>query len=256
MSARRSRCSVQCGAIAAAAVLLAGVGATADEIEGPPAGVRTFLSPMFGWDRDELTVPGGPMGRTTQVTDTAPEYGLFAMVSHPNLVVNNFTFFTRVNEADVWGDFLFANYYADADAPATLNLGAGYLYHRIQPDSEDITVQVPMVKAGPRVRWPALHLTLNPYVGYAWERVDTQHGDSRDDSVLYGGAVHWHWAMLDANVNYYYQDSQDIEPDFQTVRARLTAALNRTWGLTARFDYMEHQGTKDTSFLFGPVATF
>ena len=243
------------GVMALAAGLLAASGVRADEVEGAPAGTGWFLSPMFGWDRDTLTIPG-PMGTESKITDTAPEYGLSAMVSNPHLVVNNFAFFTRVNDADIWGDFLFANYYVDDKAPVTFNAGAGYLYHNIVPEGDNITVQVPMAKAGVRVRIPALHLTLNPYVGYAWELDDTQHGSQQDDSYLYGVGAHWHWRMLDANVNYYYQDSIDIKPDFQTVRARFSAAINRTWGITARIDYMEHQSTTDTSYLIGPVATF
>jgi hypothetical protein len=62
--------------------------------------------------------------------------------------------------------------------------------------------------------------------------------------------------MLDVNVNYYYQDGQEITKDFQTVRGRFIAYLNRSWGVMARVDYMEHMSTKDTSVLFGPVAVF
>ena len=231
------------------------VAVRADETEGGPAGLIMAVSPVAGWDRDVLKMPG-PRGTVTTATDTAPEYGLFAIVAHPNLVVNNFLFFTHVNATDIWGDFLFANYYMDDKAPLTLNLGGGYLYHSIKPEGEDIRVDVPMVKAGPRFRVPGLNLTVNPYVGYAWERVQTQHGDQDDDSYLYGISAHWHWRMLDANVNYYYQDSREIAQDFQTLRARFNVYLNKTWGITARFDYMEHETTKDTSVLVGPVAVF
>jgi hypothetical protein len=55
---------------------------------------------------------------------------------------------------------------------------------------------------------------------------------------------------------YYYQDSQEIEEDFHTVRARLNVGLSEHWGFVARFDYMEHQTTEDTSVLFGPTYLF
>jgi hypothetical protein len=227
----------------------------ADEVEGAPAGTWFAVSPVVGGDRNELSMPG-PRGTTTTATDTAPEYGLFAVMAHPNLVINNFVFFSHVNDTDVWGDLLFANYYMNADALVTPNIGAGYLYHSIKPENEDIKVQVPMLKLGPRVRIPALHLTLSPYLGYAWERIATQHGDQDNDSYLYGAAASWRWRMLDVNVNYYYQDGQEITKDFQTVRGRFIAYLNRSWGVMARVDYMEHMSTKDTSVLFGPVAVF
>lgn len=67
-----------------------------------------------------------------------------AMAIHPNWVINNFLFFADVNDSAVWGNLLFANYYADTKAALTWKAGAGYLYHKIKPERGEI-----MVKAGP-----------------------------------------------------------------------------------------------------------
>jgi hypothetical protein len=218
-------------------------------------GVFFAVSPLFGWDRNKLKIRG-PMGQEMTETDTAPMYGLFAIVGHPNLVVNNFLFFTDVNDTDVLGDLVFANYYADAEADATWNAGVGYLYHKIDPENEEINVHVPMVKLGPLFRFKDWHLSVNPYIGYAWEQVDTQHGDQDNDSYLYGISLKWRWRMVSTALKYYFQDSQEVDEDFHTFRCRLNASLTENWGFAARVDYMEHQTTEDTSVLFGPSCVF
>ena len=212
---------------------------------------RFVVSPLFGADRNELTRVT-PMG-TSELTDTGPEYGLFAMAIHPNWVINNFLFFADVNDCDVWGNLFFANYYANSEATVTWNAGAGYLYHEIKPEHGEITVEVPMVKAGPVFRVKALRLSLNPYIGYGWESVDTPGGVQDNDSVLYGLTVGWRWRMLEAGVNYYYQDSQELDEDFNVFRARVIGMVTPRWGVGARVDYMEHSTSKDFSFLAGPV---
>lgn len=217
--------------------------------------VMWVVAPLAGWDENKLFARG-PGGARMTLTDTGPEYGMFLMMVHPNLVVNNFIFWADVNDADVFGDLLFANYFVNSEKVLTWNFGAGYLYHKIKPENEDIRVNTPMVKTGPRFKIPALHMSLNPYLGYAWERIDTQHGDLDNNSILYGLTANLHWRMIEGAVNYYYQDSQDIEEDFQVLRGRLSVFVNRTWGISTRVDYMQHQTTDDLSFLIGPVFVF
>jgi hypothetical protein len=243
-------------AVAVLCISTATFSIAADDTMTAPAGKNIFaVTPMIGYDHNELQVHG-PRGAVSTESDTALEYGLFAIYANPNFVVNNFTFFSRINESDVWGDLFFANYYAKADVPVTWNVGAGYLYHQINPPGEFIEVKVPMAKAGPVFRVKSMHLFLNPYLGYAWERVSTEHGDQPDDSYLYGLTLNWHWRMIEAGVNYYYQDSQDIADDFNVLRARVNCFVSKNWGLAARVDYMEHQFTKDKSFLVGPIWVF
>ncbi len=213
------------------------------------------VSPLFGWNRNELGVRG-PGGRVTTATETAPEYGLFFLLAHRNLVLTDFAFFTDVNDTEVSGNFAFANLYGNRQDRITWNAGAGHLYHRIEPPNEDITVSVPMVKAGPLLNLPAWHLSVNPYAGYAWERIETRHGDRDNDSYLYGITVGWRWRMLGATVKYYYQDSREADEDYQTVRARVHGMWDEHWGAVVRFDYMEHSTSDDTSVLFGPVYVF
>ena len=223
--------------------------------EGEKKGTTIMISPLFGWDRNEMNVRG-QRGQVMKETDTAPEYGLFFLLIHKNLVFTDFAFFMDVNNTDVFGNFAFANYYGDFKAPLSWNIGAGYLYHKIEPENEDITVHVPMVKAGPLFNIPTWHLRVNPYIGYAWERIDTQHANVDNDSYLYGLTVGWRWRMLGATVKYYYQDSQESEDDYQTVRARAHGMFDDHWGAVIRFDYMEHSTSDDTSVLVGPVYVF
>jgi hypothetical protein len=245
----------QIGVLMAGLVWLGGFVSRAEDPMSLPQGkVRWIVSPIAGVDRNEMTVRT-PMGTTTE-TDTGPEYGLFVMMAHPNFVVNDFLFFADVNETDVMGNLLFANYYADSKAKVTWNAGAGHLYHKIEPENEEIEVNVPMVKAGPLFRVPAWHLSLNPYLGYAWERVDTLHGDQDNDSYLYGLTVAYLWRMIEGGFNYYYQDSQEVDEDYQVFRARVYTFFGPNWGLGARVDYMEHMTTDDLSFLVGPAFTF
>ena len=221
--------------------------------------VMWLVSPMAGWDKDELQMPSGPPGSFSTETDTGPEYGLFLMMIHPNVVLNNFMFYSKVNDADVSGDLFFANYYYSSKAVFTWNVGCGYLYHLIEPAGEHIEVTAPMVKSGPVLRIPSWHLQLNPYLGYEWERVDTLHTTAdHNGSYLYGLTLTYHWRMFEAGVNYYYQDSQNLTPDedFKVCRVRGSVFFNKNWGLSARVDYAEHETTKDTSFLIGPVFLF
>jgi hypothetical protein len=213
------------------------------------------FSPLAGWDRDVLKMQG-PHGVETRETDTSPMYGLFAMAASPRLAVSDFFFATDVNQADILGNFALINGYGPEDAAVTWNVGAAHLYHHIKPENEDIDVSVPMLKAGPLFRIQPWHLALNPYVGYAWERVETEHGNLNNDSYLYGFSTSWRWRMLSAGIQYYYQDSQGVDKDFQTVRARFNVNFTRNFGAIARFDYMQHLTTDDTSVLVGPTLTF
>lgn len=243
--------------IAAAALLAAAPAQAQDEL--PPAGNREIMgliSPLAGVNRDELK-QRDRTGRIQTETKTAPEYGLFALIAHPRFVVNDFLFFTEASDdTEVMGNFFHANLYGDPDAAATWNIGAGHLYHKIEPQNEDIEVSVPMAKAGPVLRIQPWGLTFNPYLGYAWERIDTLHGDTDNDSYLYGITVDWRWRMLALNAKYYYQDSQELDDDFHNLHVRLTAGFTRHWGAAIRFDYMEHATTDDTSVLAGPVYVF
>jgi hypothetical protein len=241
-----------------AALLLASPATYAQDELPPPGdqGVMWIVSPLFGYNRDELK-QRDRTGRVQTSTKTAPEYGLFAMMAHPRLVVNDFLFFTEAaGDTEVMGNFFHINLYGDPDASVTWNIGAGHLYHKIEPQNEEIEVNVPMAKAGPVLRFRPWRLTFNPYIGYAWERIDTRHGDIDNDSHLYGITMDWRWRMVGLNVKYYRQDSRELDDDFDNVHVRLTTGINRHWGAALRLDYMEHATTDDTSVLLGPVCLF
>jgi len=78
------------------------------------AGVKFLMAPLYGWDRNELTMEGPP-GQTSVLTDTAPEYGLFTMIMHPRFVLNNTVFFLEPNDTEVTGDMLFLNLYGSKE---------------------------------------------------------------------------------------------------------------------------------------------
>lgn len=172
-------------------------------------GLLWLVSPMVGYNRNELK----QRDRTGQIrtkTETAPEYGLFALVAHPRFVVNNLLFFTEAaDDTDLVGNFFHANLYGDPDATATWNIGAGHLYHKIKPQVGDIDVSVPLVKAGVVLRCKPWGLAFNPYVGYAWERVDAvfyvpprdRQIHTKNDSCLYGLTVESTCASCDSIQN-------------------------------------------------------
>jgi hypothetical protein len=248
------------GMLAGAGPVAADMSASTDVITSSLHRVMWVVSPMAGVDENKLEIPMGPMGTKTE-KDTGPEYGVSLLMIHPNVVLNDFAFYSQVNDADVWGNLFFANYYVNSQAPFTWNFGVGHLYHLIDisgPSKEEITVTDPMIKSGPIFRIPPLHLQMNPYLGYAWERVESKHGDESNGSYLYGLTVVYHWRMIEAGFSYYYQDSQGLDPDvdFNVLRARANVFFNKNWGIAMRGDYMEHQTTTDTSFLIGPVFVF
>lgn len=223
--------------------------------EGAARDTLVMVSPLFGWDRNELSMRG-ERGAIVKQTDTAPMVGLFGMVMHRNLVLTDYLFYSDVNDTDVWGNLAYLNWYGSRTARLSWNAGAGHLYHKIKPAEEEITVTVPMLKTGPMINIPEWHLSINPYVGYAWERIETRRADVDNDSYLYGINIGWRWRMLGATIQYYYQDSREAEDDYQTLRARAHAMVNPHWGVTVRLDYMEHATSDDTSVQFGPVYVF
>lgn len=241
-------------AMAVAGCLAVTAAQAASEPEARPAGWRFAVSPMAGYDRNEV-YPRHPGGES--MTDTGWMGGLYALAFHPQWAVNNFLFFSDVNDSDVWGNLFFANYYATPKVPVTWNAGVGHLYHGIETARSDVTVQMPLVKAGPVFRVGALRLMLNPYLGYGWERTSVSPGGSETEgSVLYGLTLNWRWRMLEVGVNYYYQDPEDGDEGYNVVRARLVGMFSEQWGLAARVDYQEHRGSDDLFVLAGPVWLF
>ncbi len=113
-----------------------------------------------------------------------------------------------------------------------------------------------MVKAGPIIRIKPWRITLNPYIGYAWERINTEHAYVENDSLLYGLNANWHWRMLNVNVKYYYQDSLEDNEDTSTFRTSFVGGISKHWAFTVRFDYMEHMTTDDIFVMAGPVYIF
>ena len=216
-----------------------------------------LICPLAGYNRNVMTVRGEPRGQQlTKLTDTAPIYGLFLLVGHPRFVANDFIFYSKPNDTEVLGNLLYLNVYGDPEASITWNLGGGHFYHKIKPSKEDIEVQVPMLKVGTLIRIKPWGITLNPYLGYAWERIETRQANISNDSLLYGLSVDWRWRMVNLNVKYYYQDSRDGYESYRAVRARCVVGLNRHWGVAMRYDYMEQMAADNSSLMIGPVYVF
>jgi len=214
-----------------------------------------IVSPLFGFAENE--------NLRTGATDVSPEYGLFAMYASPRFIVNNTTFFTDVNNSEVWGNISSFGLYGDPKARLTWFLGGSYVWHQITADPVKITITEPLGKIGLVWRIPSQHLSINPYVGYAQETVRTEKpafmgGNSRNrsDIVVYGVSAYWHWRMLGADAKYYL--SQDLDHDTlnQHFRVWATAMFNQKVGVITRFEYEEQNTARDTSVLFGPVFVF
>ena len=221
------------------------------------SGFLALISPLAGYNRNELIVHGGPRGQQlTKQTDTEPMYGLFLLMGNPRVMVNDYFFYTKPNDTEVLGNLFYLNVYGDPQATVTWNLGGGHLYHEIKPDNEDIKVQAPMLKAGPVIRIKPWGITFNPYLGYVWERIETSRGDLSNDALLYGLSVDWRWRMMNLNVKYYYEDSRDGYESYNAVRARFVTGLTRHWGMTVRYDYMEQMAADNSSLMIGPVYVF
>lgn len=213
------------------------------------------IAPLIGVDRNTLQ-SRGRRGEPIELEDTGPEYGLFALWSTKHLTVNNFVFWADVNDADVFGNVLFANYYYNPESRVTLNLGMGYIYHTIDTDLNEITVNTPLPKLGVRIGLPEWGMYLNPYIGWTSEKIETTYSDRTDDAMLYGLTVGWNWRFLGAYLKYYYQDVLDSDDAYHVARFRGNLFLTRRFGITTRFEYMEHSTSDDISFLIGPAIVF
>lgn len=249
-------------AITSLLAVLLGVGnpltgyAEPESLDSTPHNPPVFLvSPVAGWNRDEMPVPE-PDGTSTILKDTGAEYGLFLLYANPQVAANNMVFYTEENGAKVTGDIFFLNIYGAPDAILTWNLGGGYTWHSIDAGGEDMTISVPVAKAGVMIRWPAAHLSFNPYLAPAWESVNTPQGDTLTDCLLYGLTAKWQWRMLQATAMYYYEDDLHSSAHFNNYQARLTAFLSSQWGLLARLDRTDNAYSTDTSFTIGPVYMF
>lgn len=223
-----------------------------------------IVSPLVGPIHDEVKVHGSPGAPEQTLEDNSVEYGLFAMYATPRFIANNTLFNSRVNEATVWGDILTLNLYGPTAAKATWYLGAAYLWHEIDGDPADILVTEPMPKAGFLFRIPTWHLSVNPFVGYGWQRVETDvetprgtvKDTERTDSILYGISAYWRWRMLYANAKYTLEDNRDRNEQYHVFRFWGTAMFTETVGILTRIEYAEQSTSTDTSALFGPVFLF
>lgn len=209
------------------------------------------VSPLLGINHSKLK-----SSRAPNITDTQMESGLFALYANDHVVLNNMLFFTSANNSDISGNFFFANFYGDPENKYTWNVGGGYLWHEINSQAIDITITVPMAKAGFIRRFKEINVSLNPYIAYAWESVNTTRGDSNSESLLYGVSATWRWRMLHLTSKYYLEDKIDSNDFYHVARLRALFSLSENFGLAARFEYMEHSTIDNTSVLFGPAFVF
>jgi hypothetical protein len=221
--------------------------------EGSPSHKKNTLviSPLLGINHSKLK-----SSRTPDVTDTQMEYGLFALYASDHVVLNNMLFFTTASNSDISGNFFFANFYGDPEDKYTWNLGGGYLWHEINSEATDVTITVPMAKAGLVRRFKEINFSLNPYIAYAWESVNTTRGDSSSEALLYGISANWRWRMLHLTGKYYLEDKIDSNDYYNVARFRALFSLSEKFGIAARFEYMEHSTIDNTSILIGPAFVF
>ncbi|MBC8205564.1 MAG: hypothetical protein H8E68_00220 [Kiritimatiellaeota bacterium] len=230
-----------------------------ESVDGNPAPHKTsglIVSPLFGWVEN--------VSNSSGTSDVSPEYGLFVMYANPRVVINNTTFFSDVNQSVVWGNIASFNLYGDPKAKLTWYLGASYVWHRVETQTVEIEINEPLGKVGVVWRIPDLHLSLNPYVGYAQQTTVTKfpsawhlpNDRNRSDIVVYGVSAYWRWRMLHANAKYYLANDLDHDTFNHNFRIWCSAMFNESLGVIARLEYEEQNTTKDTSLLFGPVFVF
>lgn len=219
-----------------------------------------MVSPLYGLNRNELSIPARGPAPARVLRDTEPEYGLFAMFVAPRIIANNIVFRTDPSDMKVVGDIASLNVYGPTERALTWNIGAGYLWHEIESDNVTTKIEMPLGKVGLVWRIAGLHLMVNPYVGYARERVDVETArgtvESGSDVMLYGMSAYWRWRMLQANVKYYIQDDRERNRAFDVVRGQFCAMCSRHVGVLLRAERMEQYCTTDTSFLAGPIFVF
>jgi hypothetical protein len=200
------------------------------------------ISPLIGVDNNTLQ-SRDDRGQPVELEDTGPEYGLFGLFTTKHFIINNFLFFADVNDADVSGNVLYANYYYDPDSRVTLNLGLGYVYNKIETESTEIKVTTPLPKLGLRIGIPERGMYLNPYIAWASEDIETtiqvpamqgppagpptgpptmveRQIDETEEALLYGLTVGWHWRFLGATAKYYYQDVRFSSDSYHVFRIR------------------------------------
>ncbi|NOU36455.1 MAG: hypothetical protein HOO88_06765 [Kiritimatiellaceae bacterium] len=240
-------------------ILLAGAMKALPAEEASPATHPTsawIVSPLFGVAANENLKNGQ--------TDMSPESGLFVMYASPRFVLNNTTFFTDVNQSEVWGNISSVSLYGDPKANLTWYLGGSYVWHQIQTRTVKVTISEPLGKVGVVWRIRPIHLSITPYVGYAPETVTTQFPPAwglkadrdRSDIAVYGISAYWHWRMLGADAKYYLSNDLDHGTLNSTFRVWATAMFNKRVGVLGRFEYTEQNTSKDTSVMFGPVFVF
>lgn len=241
--------------LALAVAVRAAMAGDEPEDRGPVPASMFSVSPLAGFDHNELTISDPHAGEQV-LRDTAPEYGLSLNYVNPRLAINDITFYTDPNDSKVWGNILTATVYGDPQSTVTWSAGGAYTWHRIEMGGMTMKINEPLVKAGIVVRIPSLHASLNPYVGYAYEEVDTTYGNNGYDTELAGLIARWDWRMLHATAQYYYQNNPDLHEGYNVARARLLAFASKRWGVLLRGEYVEQHDTKDTSVMIGPVLVF
>jgi hypothetical protein len=253
------------GLALALAFLLAPIPSAQAEDALPREKNSVFLvSPLVGAVRDEVKVEGRPGSPAQTLTDTAAEYGLFMMYANPRIVLNNTFFNTDVNHSKVWGNIATLGLYGDPTAKATWYLGTSYMWHEIDGETADIRVSEPLAKAGLLFRVPTWHLSINPYVGYGWQSVETAisapgmslEQTENTGAMIYGVLAQWRWRMLAAYAKYYLEDNLDRNEQYNVFRFWATSMFSKHAGMLARFEYSEQVGSTDVSALFGPVFYF
>lgn len=247
------------------AILLAAGTMTADDalpsraqtpaaVAAHPGTIR-LISPLAGWNRSTLEMPG-PSGAVATIRDGEPEYGLFALYVSPRVAVSDMAFLTAPHDGEVTGNILTLNAYGALDHSLTWNAGASWTWHRIDMPGADVTVNVPLAKAGIMARVPSWPVTLNPYLAYGPEIVNTSRGDSRTEILLYGLSVNAFVRRLHVNLKYYQERNFDTDRSYDTVSARLLMPVGRHWGWLLRGEIMEQSVSKDVSVLTGPAILF
>lgn len=216
----------------------------------------TLISPVVGYDKNTVFVPGGGGAPDMWATDTKPMTGLFVGETTERFNLNELVFRTNPNSSDVTGNILVANLYGSADKKTTWNVGISYIWHHIDTPGGVITVNEPFVKVGVVQRSQRGRLSINPYLGIGREKVDAGPGSYNDPCLFAGVAANYMRKETQYALKSYLEYDETTHDSFPVARVQATHMLTQDYGWTARAEYMGNSMGADRTLLVGPVFKF
>lgn len=214
------------------------------------------LNPMIGWNHNTLSIQGNGKMPPTKLEDGEPEYGLTFLYITPRFAVNNITFYTPPYDKDIWGNVLNFSLYGNPVSSAAWSIGGVWTWHKISTPHSDITLNAPFLKVGIIFHIPQCPLSINPYIGYGKEYIDSTSKEYDDNMMLYGVSANAMLHKLHINIKYVLYDNIDSHKTYDTASLRIITPISTHMGWSIWGQYMEQVYTEDLSVMTGPIWLF